>query len=141
MEVAKHYLSVSGNGSAENEVATFLSRFSRHSVSRQKQALCALAGKNGFYHALGRPSGKLPSWVNSKRLTAHSFRHGFATAYLLAGGHLRELQRLLGHTKLETTEIYLHCLPSLTDRIGSPWDSQAPNPHVLPFLPTETAAQ
>ena len=58
----------------------------------------------------------------SKRVTAHTFRHGFATAYLLAGGNLRELQRLMGHSDLETTEIYLHCLPSECDRIGSPWD-------------------
>lgn len=71
----------------------------------------------------------------AKRVTAHAFRHGFATAYLLAGGNLRELQRLLGHTSIETTEIYLHCLPSHTDRIGSPWDQEsAPSsPHILRF--------
>jgi integrase len=57
-----------------------------------------------------------------KRVTAHAFRHGFATMYLLAGGNLRELQRLMGHANMETTEIYLHCLPVHTDRIGSPWD-------------------
>lgn len=76
----------------------------------------------------------------AKRVTAHAFRHGFATAYLLAGGNLRELQRLLGHTSIETTEIYLHCLPSHTDRIGSPWDAApdaAPaSPHILRFPKT-----
>lgn len=64
----------------------------------------------------------------AKRVTAHTFRHGFATAYLLAGGNLRELQRLLGHSHLETTEIYLHCLPNETDRIGSPWDMDTSRP-------------
>jgi len=70
-----------------------------------------------------------------KRITAHSFRHGFATMYLLAGGNLRELQRLMGHAHMETTEIYIHCLPSHTDRIGSPWDvetSREPSP-ILQF--------
>lgn len=62
----------------------------------------------------------------AKRVTAHAFRHGFATAYLLAGGNLRELQRLMGHASMETTEIYLHCLPNEQDRIGSPWDVVAP---------------
>jgi len=57
-----------------------------------------------------------------KRVTAHTFRHGFATCYLLAGGNMRELQRLMGHRHMETTEIYLHCLPVQMDRIGSPWD-------------------
>lgn len=71
----------------------------------------------------------------AKRVTAHAFRHGFATAYLLKGGHIRELQRLLGHTSIETTEIYLHCLPSHTDRIGSPLDVESipTSPHILRF--------
>jgi integrase len=58
-----------------------------------------------------------------KRVTAHSFRHGFATAYLLAGGNIRELQDRMGHDSIETTMGYLHCLPSHFDRIGSPWDA------------------
>lgn len=57
-----------------------------------------------------------------KRVTAHSFRHGFATAYLMAGGNIRELQERLGHESIETTMGYLHCLPMQFDRIGSPWD-------------------
>jgi len=73
----------------------------------------------------------------AKRVTAHTFRHGFATAYLLKGGNLRELQRLLGHSSMETTEIYLHCLPNENDRIGSPWDVEpvaAPtNSTIVPF--------
>lgn len=60
-----------------------------------------------------------------KRVTAHSFRHGFATAYLLAGGNVRELQDRMGHDSIETTMGYLHCLPSTFDRIGSPWDVES----------------
>jgi integrase len=69
-----------------------------------------------------------------KRVTAHSFRHGFATAYLLAGGNLRELQARLGHTNISTTMRYLHCIPQEFDRIGSPWDipAQAPST-IVPF--------
>lgn len=59
----------------------------------------------------------------AKRVTAHAFRHGFATAYLMGGGTVPELQELLGHTNMETTEIYVHCLPQLASRVGSPLDS------------------
>lgn len=73
----------------------------------------------------------------AKRVTAHAFRHGFATAYLLAGGNLRELQTLLGHASIETTEIYLHCIPADHHRIGSPWDVRQEPPaaasNVTPF--------
>ena len=70
----------------------------------------------------------------AKRVTAHAFRHGFATAYLLAGGNLRELMELMGHKSIETTEIYLHCLPSFTDRVGSPLDQKNLVPFVAPGI-------
>lgn len=57
-----------------------------------------------------------------KRATAHAYRHGFATLYLMAGGNLQELQERMGHESIETTQRYLHCLPNHFDRIGSPWD-------------------
>lgn len=74
-----------------------------------------------------------------KRITSHSFRHGFATAYLLAGGNLRELQQRMGHESIETTQRYLHCLPQDFDRIGSPWDVEPPK--AIIHFPTLSAAQ
>jgi len=59
----------------------------------------------------------------NKRVTAHSFRHGFATSYLGNGGTIPELMELLGHTNITTTEIYLHCLPQLASRVSSPLDN------------------
>jgi len=61
-----------------------------------------------------------------KRITAHSFRHGFATSYLSAGGTIQELMELMGHTNIQTTEIYLHCLPKLASRVSSPLDNVIP---------------
>jgi integrase len=71
-----------------------------------------------------------------KRVTAHSFRHGFATAYLLAGGNIRELQDRMGHESIETTMGYLHCLPQQFDRIGSPWDVVPSTSPIVPFRRT-----
>jgi site-specific recombinase XerD len=43
-----------------------------------------------------------------KRLTAHSFRHGFASGLLRAGANLKTVGDLLGHASLSSTERYLH---------------------------------
>lgn len=51
-----------------------------------------------------------------KRLYYHSSRHTFATNYLVSGGQIRNLQKLLGHSKIETTEIYSHVVDSLMDK-------------------------
>ncbi len=43
-----------------------------------------------------------------KHVTPHVARHTFATAYLALGGKVEELQIILGHSKIETTMIYVH---------------------------------
>lgn len=43
----------------------------------------------------------------NKRVTPHSLRHAFAVHYLNFGGTLYQLQKLLGHSHLETTFHYL----------------------------------
>ncbi|WP_018676138.1 site-specific integrase [Riemerella columbina] len=43
-----------------------------------------------------------------RKLSMHIGRHTFATAYIKAGGNVVYLQKLLGHSKLETTLIYTH---------------------------------
>lgn len=44
----------------------------------------------------------------AKNLTTHVGRHTFATTFLLKGGRVEALRELLGHTKIETTMVYVH---------------------------------
>jgi len=53
--------------------------------------------------------------VKSDRVTAHSTRHTTATLALLGGAPIRQVQKLLRHASVRTTERYAHDLERLMD--------------------------
>lgn len=58
-----------------------------------------------------------------KQASCHTFRHSFATRLLQAKYDLKQIQTLMGHTDIRTTEIYLHVLDDLGDKVKSPLDN------------------
>ncbi len=50
--------------------------------------------------------------ITGVRTSWHTIRHTFASAYVRDGGNVIYLQKILGHTDLTTTKIYVKPLPS-----------------------------
>jgi len=76
-----------------------------------------VAVKNAMVNA-GFPKG---------RFTAHSLRHSFATHLLDSGADLHTIKTLLGHSKIETTMVYLHLQKSKRAQLVSPFDQLKQN--------------
>ena len=71
-----------------------------------------------FINQRGRPFSRMGIWkiiqkyVHNagieKKISAHTFRHSFATHLIEGGADLRAVQEMLGHADISSTQIYTH---------------------------------
>ena len=82
------------------------------------------AGKSmhnrSIQHAVGLAYKK--AGLSQKQFNVHTLRHTFATHLLDSGCDLHTIKELLGHSKIETTMIYLHLQTHRCSRIQNPLD-------------------
>lgn len=92
------------------------------------------AGPLVFWHSrggTGQPFRNAPTYLAKlvraagQRFRVHDLRHRFAIEYLRAGGDIYRLSRILGHSSVKTTEIYLGHVGTKTGTARDPWDAIA----------------
>lgn len=94
-------------------------RFLREYIARVRPRFTRRnrAEKRLFIDAFGKPLSKQMAGLSvrhyakaagiKKRVTAHTFRHTFATGLIKNGADIVAVQKMMGHADLKTTEIYL----------------------------------
>jgi site-specific recombinase XerD len=123
------YLKVFGKGRKEREVgispttAKFLWKYIHQYRLAADDAVTALF--TNFAGSPLRPSGvekliqrvREAAGITDVPVTPHKFRHTFARTWLERGGELYSLSRLMGHSSVKVTEIYLEDFQSRQARL------------------------
>ncbi|MDD5409685.1 MAG: tyrosine recombinase XerC [Candidatus Omnitrophica bacterium] len=95
---------------------------------RKKQSTAVFLNKNSSRITTRGVSFALGKYLKLAEIkpgvSAHTFRHSFATHLLNRGADLRTVQELLGHANLSTTQIYTHLT---TERLKSVYDKAHPH--------------
>jgi integrase/recombinase XerD len=94
--------------------------------NRPKQFLFTSPQTGRAYHSrsmqLVVTSAMKKAGFTEKGYTSHTLRHSFATHMLDNGSNIHVIKTLLGHSKLETTMVYLHLQQHTQYGIVSPMD-------------------
>lgn len=93
VEKIQQWMPIRESFNCENETSLFINKHGRRLNPRAVQRIMDSLGQDS-----GLPKG---------RLTPHVLRHNFATGLLERGADLVTIQRLLGHSDISTTRVYL----------------------------------
>lgn len=100
---------LSGKGNKDRIVPLPSKLFLQHGIKRQDllNNLPLKMSRRSIQHYVTKIGFK----VLKKKISIHKFRHGFATHLLVNGMPIHQVQMFMGHSRLDTTGVYLHVNP------------------------------
>lgn len=119
VEFEEQWIRLFGKGGKERLVP--LGSYAREALESylvRSRPILAAKGKGTaklFLNTLGRPLSRQSAWAiiqaaagraKLPSITPHTLRHSYATHLLEGGANIREVQELLGHASVTTTQIY-----------------------------------
>jgi len=119
LESDDSYIRVMGKGRKEREVPLgrdarialrrYITRYRHPKNQAEQHVFIARGGKPLTEHGVLQVIEQLGerARIRDVRCSPHTFRHTFAVHYLVNGGDIYKLSRLMGHTSVKVTERYL----------------------------------
>lgn len=122
------YIRVVGKGDKEREIPlgakarqllhAWISKY-RHKLAREYQEVflnyrgdhLTISGLDQMIYELAERAN-----ITGVRCSAHTFRHTFALNFLVQGGDVYVLSRLMGHASVQTTEVYVRAMKNVQAR-------------------------
>jgi integrase len=117
IDVARSYTTKPKSGKARHlpinpELAAVLHPWKATAEQRHPDLVFPLEGRMGTtYETLDLPEILDAAKCSGPDRGWHTLRHTFASHFMMAGGNILTLQKLLGHADLKTTMIYAHLSP------------------------------
>ncbi len=100
---------ISGKGRKDRTVPLPMKTFRRAGITRAELEK-KLPLKLG-YRSIEKHTTDLGTKVLKKHITFHQLRHGFITHALESGLDIHQVQMFAGHSRMDTTGLYLHANP------------------------------
>lgn len=119
VDMERLVISVRGKGNREREIPIVCDAF-RETLSKHLHERCEGELKSDAPLFINRRGNRMSdqsvrgvlrrhaAQIGARRITPHMLRHTIATLLLEDGVDLRHIQRLLGHSSIATTTIYVH---------------------------------